>query len=107
TDPRTQVAQQLRELAQRLRERPSDLDLNLARVGALEGAVRAQLDPANEQRASSLAALSRSLSRAASGDPKKNPDGDPAEARRDLDKVGDELAGMTDEQQHDLAAPLA
>ena len=57
TDPRTQVAKDLRDLAQRLRERPGDLDLNLARVGALEGDVRAQLDPANEQRASSLAAL--------------------------------------------------
>ena len=90
-----------RELAQRLRERPGDLDLNLARVGALEGDVRAQLDPANEQRASSLAALSRSLSRAASGDPKKNPDGDPAQARQDLHQAGDELAGMSDEQKRD------
>ena len=67
SDPRTQLAQQLRQLAERLRTNPGELDRNLAQVGAVEDAVRAQLDPANEQRAASLTSLSRALSRAATG----------------------------------------
>ena len=53
-DPRTRLAQELRDLARQLRERPDDLDANLARLGAIETDVRAQVDPANEQRAASL-----------------------------------------------------
>src|SRR5207244_3411626 len=64
-DPRTKLAQELRELAKQLRERPADLELNLATLGSVESDLRAQLDPATEQRASSLASVSRALSRAA------------------------------------------
>ena len=78
-DPRTRLAQELRDLARQLRERPSDLDANLARLGSIENDVRAQVDPANEQRAASLTALSRSLSSAATGKPEANRDGDPGE----------------------------
>ena len=78
-DPRTRLAQELRDLARQLRERPKDLDANLARLGAIETDVRAQVDPANEQRAASLTSLSRSLSSAATGKPDANRDGDPAE----------------------------
>ena len=53
-DPRTRLAQELRDLAQQLRQRPNDLDVNLARLGAIETEVRSQIDPANEQRAASL-----------------------------------------------------
>ena len=81
-DPRTRLAQELRDLARQLRERPDDLDANLARLGAIETDVRAQVDPANEQRAASLTALSRALSSAATGKPEANPDGDPAEGAR-------------------------
>ena len=81
-DPRTRLAQELRDLARQLRERPSDLDANLARLGSVETDVRAQLDPANEQRAASLTSLSRSLSRAATGKPEANRDGDPQKAQR-------------------------
>ena len=42
-------------------------NINLAKLGAIEAALRAQLDPANEQRAAALSALSRGLSRAATG----------------------------------------
>ena len=61
-DPRTRLAQSLRELARQLRERPNELDANLAKLGAVEAALRAALDPANEQRAAALSALSRGLS---------------------------------------------
>src|SRR4029079_17608676 len=64
-DPRKRLAQELRELSRQLRQNPGDLKANLARVSSVESGVRSQLDPANEQRASSLGALSRSLSRAA------------------------------------------
>ena len=63
-DPRSQLAEELRELVRQLRDRPAELDDNLARIAATESRVRAQLDPANEQRAASLTSLSRSLSRA-------------------------------------------
>ena len=84
TIPRTQLADELRELAERLRDNPGDLDANLAELGSVEDDVRAQLDPSNEQRAASIAALSRSLSRAATGNPQANPDGDPKETSEDL-----------------------
>ena len=48
----------------------------------MEAEVRAQTDPANEQRAASLTSLSRSLSRAATGKPDANKDGDPEKRRR-------------------------
>ena len=70
-DPRTQLSQELRELAQRLRSNPGDLDRNLAQLGSVEDSVRSQLDPANEQRAASLAALSRALSRSATKNPRR------------------------------------
>ena len=89
-DPRTRLAQELRDLARQLRERPDDLDANLARLGAIETDVRAQVDPANEQRAASLTALSRALSSAATGKPDENRDGDPEKARDDLKELGDE-----------------
>ena len=106
-DPRTRLAQELRDLARQLRQRPNDLDANLAHLGAVETDLRAQIDPANEQRAASLTALSRSLSSAATGKPEANRDGDPAKAREDLKDLGDELDGMTPEQRRDLARQLA
>ena len=106
-DPRTRLAQELRDLARQLRERPNDLDANLARLGAIETDVRAQVDPANEQRAASLTALSRSLSSAATGKPEANPDGDPQKAHDDLKDLGDKLDGLTPEQQRELARQLA
>ena len=53
--------------------------------------MRAQLDPANEQRAASIASLARSLSRAATGNPQANPGGDPEETKDDLKDLGDKL----------------
>jgi hypothetical protein len=106
-DPRTQLAEELRELALRLREHPEDLDANLARLGTIEDEVRAQIDPANEQRAASLASLSRQLSRAATGSPEANKDGDPEETREDLAGLAEELDEMTPEEQRDLARELA
>ena len=81
-DPRKQLSDELKDLAQRLRDNPGDLDKNLAELGSVEDDVRAQLDPANEQRAASIASLSRSLSRAATGNPQANPDGDPRRRTR-------------------------
>ena len=98
-DPRTRLAEELRELARQLRDKPTDLDVNLARLGAMEADVRAQTDPANEQRAASLTSLSRSLSRAATGKPDANKDGDPEEAQQDLDDLGDKLDDMTDAEK--------
>ena len=97
----------MRDLARQLRERPDDLDANLARLGAIETDVRAQVDPANEQRAASLTALSRALSSAATGKPEANPDGDPQKAHDDLKDLGDKLDGLTPEQQRELARQLA
>ncbi|HVL53494.1 MAG TPA: hypothetical protein VM344_04485, partial [Vitreimonas sp.] len=106
-DPRTQLAEELRELARQLRQSPEHLDLNLARIASLEGRVRAQLDPANEQRASALTSLSRSLSRTATGQQNANRDGDPDAAARDLADLRDKLDELTPEQLRDLARQLA
>ncbi|HEU5202746.1 MAG TPA: hypothetical protein VFU17_00475, partial [Candidatus Limnocylindrales bacterium] len=106
-DPRNQLAEELRELARQLRERPADLNDNLARVAATETRTRAQLDPANEQRASALTSLSRSLSRTATGQSEANPNGDPEETRGDLDELADQLDGMTDQERRELARQLA
>jgi len=103
-DPRTRLTQELRDLARQLRGHPNDLDANLARLGAIENDVRAQIDPANEQRASSLTSLSRALSSAATGKPEGNRDGDPEKARDDLKGLGDRLDQLTPEQQRDLGA---
>ncbi|TMC63578.1 MAG: hypothetical protein E6J17_04935, partial [Chloroflexi bacterium] len=106
-DPRTKLAQELRELAKQLRERPADLELNLATLGSVESDLRAQLDPATEQRASSLASVSRALSRAATGQPTANSAGDPKETARDLNDLGNKLDNLTPEQQKDLARQLS
>ena len=71
-DPRTRLAQELRDLARQLRDGPDQLDVNLARLGSVEAEVRAQIDPANEQRAASMTSLSRALSSAATGKPDAN-----------------------------------
>ncbi|MEI7744857.1 MAG: hypothetical protein WCK58_14055, partial [Chloroflexota bacterium] len=106
-DPRTQLSEELRKLAEKLRNNPGELDMNLAQLGAVEDNVRAQLDPANEQKAASLAALSRSLSRTATGDPKANPGGDPKTTKDDLKQLGDKVDAMTQAQRDELAKQLA
>ncbi len=106
-DPRRDLARQLRDLARQLRDRPADLDVNLARLGSVEGALRSQLDPANEQRAASLSSLSRSLSRTATGSKSANADGDPKDASDDLRDLAGRLDATTPEQQRDLARQLA
>ncbi|HUQ44277.1 MAG TPA: hypothetical protein VM451_07730, partial [Candidatus Limnocylindria bacterium] len=105
-DPRTRLAQELRDLARQLRENPNQLDANLAKLGAIEAALRAQLDPANEQRAAALSSLSRSLSRAATGKAEANPDGDPKQAEKDLHDVADKVDEMTPDEQKELARKL-
>ncbi|MGH2897770.1 MAG: hypothetical protein ACRDMZ_03790, partial [Solirubrobacteraceae bacterium] len=105
-DPRTLLAQELRDLARQLRERPDQLDANLARLGSIEAALRAQLDPANEQRAASLSALSRGLSRAATGNAQANPDGDAKKASEDVKQAADKVDEMTPDQQKELAKQL-
>ena len=105
-DPRTRLAKELRDLARQLRENPDKLDANLARLGSIEAALRSQLDPANEQRAAALSALSRGLSRAASGNAQANPDGDPKKAAEDVKAAADKLDGMTPDEQKELARQL-
>jgi len=105
-DPRTRLAQELRDLALQLRDRPGDLDANLARLGSVEGDLRAAIDPATEQRASALASLSRALSSASTGKPDANRDGDPTKAAEDLAKAADELEKLTPEQRAELARRL-
>ena len=39
-DPRTRLAQELRDLARQLREHPDQLDANLAKLGSIEAALR-------------------------------------------------------------------
>ncbi len=106
-DPRTRLAQDLRDLARQLRDRPDQLDVNLARLGSVEAAVRAQIDPATEQRAAAMTSLSRALSRAATGKPDANKDGDPKQTQEDLDKLGEQLDEMTPEERATLARQLA
>jgi hypothetical protein len=105
-DPRTLLAQELRDLAKQLREHPDQLDGNLAKLGSIEAALQAQLDPANEQRAAALAALSRGLSRAATAKADANPSGDPKAASDDLKNAAQQLDKMTPEQQKELAKQL-
>ena len=80
-DPRADLAEELRRISRELRDRPEDLEAQLARLGSLEDALRARLDPSNEQRAAALASLSRSVSRLQSGSD-SNPDGDPQQRSR-------------------------
>ncbi|HEV7809430.1 MAG TPA: hypothetical protein VGO64_02425, partial [Candidatus Limnocylindrales bacterium] len=87
-DPRSHLAADLRDLAAQLRGHPGDLNANLARLGSVEASVHSQLDPGNEQRASSLTSLNRSLSRAASGRAEANKDGDPKVTADDLKNLG-------------------
>jgi hypothetical protein len=44
-DPRTRLAKDLRDLAQQLRDRPDQLDANLARLGSIEDDLQASIDP--------------------------------------------------------------
>ncbi|MFL5716620.1 MAG: hypothetical protein ACJ77V_03465 [Chloroflexota bacterium] len=106
-DPRTRLAEELRELARQLREKPDDLAASLRQLGAVESDIRARIDPATEQRASAMTSLSRSLSRAATGNPDANRDGDPEKAREDLDKLGEKLDSMSEAQRRELAQHLA
>jgi hypothetical protein len=69
--------------------------------------MRAQADPANEQRAASLTSLSRALSSAATGKPDANRDGDPEQAREDIADLGQQLDQLTPAEQRDLARQLA
>ena len=73
----------------------------------MEADVRAQIDPATEQRAAGLTSLSRALSSAATGKPDANKDGDPKQAQEDLDELGEQLDQMTPAQHADLARQLA
>ena len=106
-DPRTRLAEELRDLARQLRERPAGLDVNLARLGSIESDVRARIDPATEQRAASLTSLSRSLSRAATGKPDANRDGDPEQTAEDLERLSEELDDKTEQELAELARQLA
>ena len=106
-DPRTQLAQQLKQLAEKLRTNPGDLQSNLAQLGAVEDGVTAQLDPANEQRASALASVARALSRTATGDQQANPAGDPKVTHEDLKALASKLDTMTEAQRQAMASQLA
>ncbi|HUP54817.1 MAG TPA: hypothetical protein VM408_04865, partial [Methylomirabilota bacterium] len=106
-DPRTQLAEELRELARELRAKPDELAVNLRQIGAVESEVRSRVDPSTEQRASAMASLARSLSRAASGNPEANRDGDPEKTREDLAELGDKLDELTPDEQKELARQLA
>ena len=86
---------------------PTTSDVNLAKLGSIENDVRAQVDPANEQRAASLTSLSRSLSSAATGKPDANRDGDPEKAKQDLADLADKLDTLTPDQRRELAEQLA
>ena len=105
-DPRTRLAQELRDLALQLRDHPTELDANLAKLGSVEGDLRAAIDPATEQRAAALASLSRALSGATTGKPDTNRDGDPDKAAADIEKAAAELDKLTPEQQAELARRL-
>ena len=107
TDPRTQLAEELRELARQLRDKPGELAANLRQLGAVENDVRARIDPATEQRASAMTSLARSLSRAASGNPDANRDGDPEQTQRDLAELADKVDEMTEAERRELARQLA
>ncbi|MEA2672899.1 MAG: hypothetical protein QOI92_91 [Chloroflexota bacterium] len=105
-DPRTRLSQELRDLAKQLRDHPDQLDANLAKLGSIQAALSAQLDPANEQRAAALSALSRGLSRAATAKSDANPSGDPKAAADDLKNAAKQLDQMTPAQQKELAKQL-
>src|SRR4029079_13752365 len=105
-DPRTRLAKGVRSLYRRLGEHPDQLQANLAKLGSIEAALRAQLDPANEQRAAGLSGLSRGLSRPSTGNAQANPDGNPKHAADDLKKAADDVDKMTPDQQKDLARKL-
>ena len=106
-DPRAQVAQQLKDLAKLLRDHPGDLDAALAKVGSVEGQLRAQIDPSIEQRAAALASLSRGLSNAAAGRPDANKAGDPTTAAQDLRDLAARLDNLTSAERKQLADQLA
>ena len=107
-DPRTQLAQRA------ARPRRASFDptpttsrrTSPARRASRPTSARSSI-PANEQRASSLTSLSRALSRAATGQPDANKDGDPKVTADDLKDLGEKLDQMTDQERRDLAAALA
>jgi hypothetical protein len=90
-----------------LRDHPGDLDAALAKVGSVEGELRAQIDPSTEQRGAALASLSRGLSNAATGRPDANRAGDPATAAQDLRDLAARLDNLTSAERKQLADQLA
>ena len=54
-DPRTRLSEELRQLAERLRSNPDDLDMNLSQLGSIEDQVRAQLGVARLARGAGTA----------------------------------------------------
>src|SRR3990170_2659818 len=105
-DPRVDIAQELRRLAQQLRDNPENLQANLARLGSLEDALRSRIDPANEQRAAAITSLSRALSRSSTGND-SNPQGDPQKTGEDLADLANRIGQMTDEEREALARDLS
>ena len=97
--------QELRDLARQLREQPDELAANLAQLGAVESDVRAQIDPATEQRASALTSLVAIA--VASGDratPTRTATAIPRRPSEDLDKLGEKLDSMTPSAARDAGS---
>ena len=107
SDPRSKLAEEMRQFAEQLRQNPGDPQANLAKLGAVEDDIRSQLDPSSEQRASVLATVARALSRTATKDPLANPEGNTKITHEDLNALGATLDTMKADQLQATAVALA
>jgi hypothetical protein len=98
-DPRREeLERQLRELARQLREQGADREATLARIGSVQEELSRMTDPMAAERDAALSQLARSTSRAATDDDDANPVGDPVQAARHLDELGERTDELTPEE---------
>src|SRR5690606_31119403 len=94
-DPRREALErELRELARQLREQGDDREATLARIGSVQEELARMTDPRAAERDAGLTQLSRSASRAATGDEEANRDGDPERAARDLEELAERAEAL-------------
>jgi len=98
-DPRRDaLIEQLRKLAQQLREGGDDRQDVLAKIGAVQEQLARLTDPQAAVKDAGLTQLAEQISKAATGKENANPDGDPDQAAKDLEALKDQVKSMSSAQ---------
>ncbi|HET8570575.1 MAG TPA: hypothetical protein VFN14_01645 [Candidatus Limnocylindria bacterium] len=95
-DPeRDKLVEQLRRLARQLREQGDDRQATLARIGSVQEQLAKLADPQAAARDAELTQLSRSISRAVTGDDQNNAEGTTDAAAKDLEDLANKLGSQS------------